>query len=111
MTVKTFFTNFGHLADAPNGVRKLREFILQLAVQGKLVPQVAQGQWKTVQLGQVVEILDSLRKPVAEHDRKPGPYPYYGASGIVDYVSEYIFDEPLVLVGEDGAKRGCGENA
>lgn len=39
MTVETFITNFGYLADAPNGVRKLRELILQLAVQGKLVPQ------------------------------------------------------------------------
>ena len=39
MTAETFFANFGHLADAPNGVRKLRELILQLAVQGKLVPQ------------------------------------------------------------------------
>jgi type I restriction enzyme S subunit len=39
MTAETFFTNFGHLADAPNGVNKLRELILQLAVQGKLVPQ------------------------------------------------------------------------
>ena len=37
MTVETFFTNFGHLADVPNGVQKLRELILQLAVQGKLV--------------------------------------------------------------------------
>ena len=39
MTAETFFANFGHLADAPNGVQKLREFILQLAVQGKLVAQ------------------------------------------------------------------------
>ncbi len=39
MTVETFFANFGHLADAPNGVQKLRELILQLAVQGKLVAQ------------------------------------------------------------------------
>ena len=39
MTVETFFADFGCLADAPNGVKKLRELILQLAVQGKLVPQ------------------------------------------------------------------------
>lgn len=39
MTVETFMANFGHLADAPNGVKKLRELILQLAVQGKLVQQ------------------------------------------------------------------------
>ena len=39
MNIDTFFANFGYLADAPNGVKKLREMILQLAVQGKLVPQ------------------------------------------------------------------------
>ncbi len=39
MTVETFFANFAHLADAPNGVQKLRDLILQLAVQGELVPQ------------------------------------------------------------------------
>lgn len=39
MTKEIFFANFGYLADAPNGVKKLRELILQLAVQGKLVPQ------------------------------------------------------------------------
>ena len=50
-----------------------------------------------------------MRRPITKADRKPGSVPYYGASTIVDYVSEYIFDEPLVLVGEDGAKWGAGE--
>ncbi len=66
--------------------------------------------WEWARFGQVVEVLDSLRKPVTQQDREPGPYPYYGASGVVDYVSNYIFDEPLVLVGEDGAKWGCGDS-
>ena len=59
--------------------------------------------------GEVCEILDKLRKPVTKSDRKPGPYPYYGATGILDYVDKYIFDEKLVLVGEDGAKWGVGD--
>ncbi len=71
-----------------------------------LLPQM----WEWVRLGTVVEVLDGLRKPVTKQDREPGPYPYYGASGVVDYVSNFIFDEPLVLVGEDGAKWGRGEN-
>jgi len=65
--------------------------------------------WPMVKLGDVCEILDNKRKPVKEADRKKGPYPYYGATGIVDYVDEYLFDEKLVLVGEDGAKWGVGD--
>ena len=65
--------------------------------------------WPMVELGEVCEILDSKRKPVKKSDRKKGPYPYYGATGILDYVDKYIFDETLVLVGEDGAKWDSGE--
>lgn len=54
-------------------------------------------------LGKVCEILDRLRKPVTKKHRISGPYPYYGATGIQDYVDNFIFDEALVLVGEDGA--------
>ncbi len=64
-----------------------------------------------VQLGEVIEILDSLRRPITKHNRKAGPYPYYGATGILDYVEGYLFDEPLVLVGEDGAKWGAHEKS
>jgi type I restriction enzyme M protein len=66
--------------------------------------------WPMVELGSTVDILDSQRRPITKHDRKPGPYPYYGATGILDHVEGYLFDEPLVLVGEDGAKWGAGEN-
>ena len=41
--------------------------------------------------------------PIAKDKRTAGKYPYYGASGIVDYVDDYIFDEPLLLISEDGA--------
>jgi type I restriction enzyme M protein len=64
-----------------------------------------------VELGEVVDILDSLRRPITKSDRKPGPYPYYGATGVLDHVEGFLFDEPLVLVGEDGAKWGAGENS
>jgi len=63
-----------------------------------------------VRLGEIGEILDRKRKPITKRDRVPGPYPYYGATGVLDYVDNYIFDEPLVLIGEDGAKWGAGEN-
>ena len=65
--------------------------------------------WPIVELGDLVEILDSKRRPITKADRTEGPYPYYGATGVLDHVAEYIFDEPLVLLGEDGAKWGSGE--
>ncbi len=64
---------------------------------------------KMVKLGEICDVLDSLRKAITKKDRVAGDYPYYGATGIVDWVEDYIFDEKLVLVGEDGAKWGSGD--
>lgn len=55
-----------------------------------------------VQLGDVVEFLDYLRKPVVEEERILGPYPYYGANGQQGWIDRYLFDESLVLLAEDG---------
>jgi type I restriction enzyme S subunit len=66
--------------------------------------------WQSAPLGELCDILDSRRKPVTKRDRTPGPYPYYGATGVVDYVDDFIFNEPLVLVGEDGAKWASGDD-
>ena len=52
------------------------------------------------------EILDSRRIPITASNRKEGPYPYYGANGIQDYVDDYIFDDELVLLAEDGGNFG-----
>ena len=60
--------------------------------------------WGRHDLGNICEILNNRRRPITGSDREPGPYPYYGASGVVDFVKEFIFDERLLLVGEDGAK-------
>ena len=61
------------------------------------------GDWEQRKLEDVVDFLDTMRKPLEGAKRIPGPYPYYGASGIVDYVDGYLFDEELVLLSEDGA--------
>jgi type I restriction enzyme S subunit len=58
-------------------------------------------EWKT--LGEVAENCDSKRKPITSGQREPGDIPYYGASGIVDYVKEYIFEGDFLLISEDGA--------
>lgn len=61
--------------------------------------------WKDEKLEDVVDFLDDRRKPIKDSDRNniKGIYPYYGASGIIDYINDYIFDEELLLLGEDGA--------
>ena len=53
-------------------------------------------------LGELVNFLDHKRRPVTEADRKPGPYPYLGANGQQGMIDGYLFDEPLVLLAEDG---------
>ncbi len=68
--------------------------------------------WNVRQLGEVVAFLDGRRRPVKDSDRAKmrGSIPYYGASGIVDYVNDYIFDDELILLGEDGENilsRNC----
>lgn len=60
-------------------------------------------------LEECCEILDSLRVPITAKDRKKGPYPYYGANGVQDYVADYIFNDELVLLAEDGGNFGSGD--
>ena len=59
-----------------------------------------------IALSKCCKILDSMRVPITASERKPGPYPYYGANGIQDYVSEFLFDDELVLLAEDGGNFG-----
>ena len=59
--------------------------------------------WTKKYLNQISINLDSKRKPITKSKRIKGKVPYYGASGIVDYVDGYIFDDDLLLISEDGA--------
>lgn len=60
--------------------------------------------WVTRPLNDLVDFLDSQRRPIKSADRAAmrGQYPYYGASGIIDWVNDYLFDEEIILLGEDG---------
>ena len=58
-------------------------------------------EWRTIK--EIAENCDSKRKPVTKGKRTSGIYPYYGASGIVDYVDDYLFDGDYLLISEDGA--------
>lgn len=89
--------------------QKLKKYMLQkmFPQNGRKVPEIRFSgfteEWEQRKLDDVVEFLDTMRKPLEGAKRIPGPYPYYGASGIVDYVDGYLFDEELILLSEDGA--------
>lgn len=61
--------------------------------------------WKVGTLGDVIIIHDSKRVPLSSLERAKhrGPYPYYGAASILDYVDSYLFDGIYILMGEDGS--------
>ncbi|WP_293817717.1 restriction endonuclease subunit S [uncultured Corynebacterium sp.] len=69
----------------------LRSFIQQMAEQFEMKP-----------LQEIVDFHDNKRKPVKKADRVPGPYPYYGASGVADYVDGFLFEGLHLLIAEDG---------
>lgn len=61
--------------------------------------------WEVKPLGECFENLNHIRKPIKKENRHnmQGDIAYYGASGIIDWVDEWLFDEPLLLISEDGA--------
>lgn len=61
--------------------------------------------WVETDIETVADILDNLRKPVSSNERSKrlGEVPYYGATGQAGWIDDFIFNEELVLVGEDGA--------
>lgn len=62
-------------------------------------------QWEMTRIGEVAENADARRVPLKQTDRehRDGPYPYYGASGIIDSINEYIYEGEHLLIAEDGA--------
>lgn len=75
--------------------------------------------WRWVRLGEVCEFLDYRRKPVSETERakrnegreKSELYPYYGANGQAGWIDDYLFDEPLILLTEDGGAFGSHDTS
>ena len=84
-------------------LQKLDELIQARFVEMFGDPIINPFNWEKKRFDSICENLDSRRKPISSGDRVEGIYPYYGASGIVDYVEDYIFDEDILLVSEDGA--------
>ena len=80
---------------------KIRELTMKPALHLSGDHPIIDGRKKRP-LGELTENFDSIRIPVKEKDRIKGSYPYYGASGIVDYVDKYLFDGDYLLIAEDG---------
>jgi type I restriction enzyme S subunit len=148
MNPSQLLAHFDRMADAPDAIPRLRRFVLDLAVRGKLVEQdpkdepaavllkkieaekvrragegklrgdttvapLAAGagmfpippSWLWVSFGRLVISRDGERVPVSQEERKGRAkvYDYYGASGVIDKIDSFLFDKPLLLIGEDGA--------
>jgi len=77
--------------------------------EGEKVPKLRfkeflnDGEWVEKKLGSIAENLDSKRIPITSNQREKGTIPYYGASGIIDYVKDFIYNENLLCISEDGA--------
>lgn len=111
--IGAYFSTLDHLITLHqrkcDELKKVKKFMLQkmFPKKGEKNPEIRfdgfTNDWEQRKLGDVVEFLDTMRKSLEGAKRISGPYPYYGASGIVDYVDGYLFDEELVLLSEDGA--------
>lgn len=98
-------------------LRERRQILIQQAVTCGLNPDAPMkdsgidwiGQipahWEVMSIRYAFKFRNNQRIPISASERegKQGEYPYYGASGIIDYVQDYIFDEDLILIAEDGA--------
>jgi restriction endonuclease S subunit len=102
------------LADVKQAKTKAAQFrrsLLQAAFTGNLGSDgtrlmTAPKHWEIFPLNELVEVLDSLRVPVnsSERSKRPGSVPYYGATGQVGTIDKAIFDEELLVLGEDGVQ-------
>ena len=84
--------------------RNIKQGAMQQLLTGEKRLPGFSGEWEVKILKEVVDFLDEKRRPIKDSDRAQmrGHFPYYGASGIIDYVNDYIFDDNLILLGEDG---------
>jgi len=75
-----------------------RNYIQIVAAEPSDIPEIHE-------LGSLVQNIDSLRVPLSKRQRadRPGSFPYYGATGVLDYIDDYIFDGTHLLVAEDGS--------
>ena len=84
-------------------LQKLDELVKARFVELFGDPVTNPMEWELHRFDSLCENLDYRRQPITASEREAGIYPYYGASGVVDYVADYLFDEDILLISEDGA--------
>lgn len=74
-------------------------------VYNKQLKQEIPSGWNVLELDKLIRLEDSKRIPLSTYQRelRKGVYPYYGATGIMDYIDDYIFDDEIILLAEDGS--------
>lgn len=108
-------SSIDELIDAENrklkALEKYKKGLMQklFPAEGKTLPEWrfpefrGKSEWRIKPLGKICTNYDSRRIPITEKDRVKGEIPYIGASGVIDYINDFIFDEDLLCVSEDGA--------
>lgn len=84
--------------------QKIKQGTMQLLLTGKKRLPGFTGEWEVKTLYEAVDCLDNLRVPLNETQRASmkGDYPYCGANGVLDYINQYIIDDDIILIAEDG---------
>ncbi len=107
-----FAQHAAHYRDNPDALRLPEDTLRQFPdrFQDSELGPIPEG-WEAQKLGNVIDVHDSKRIPLNSRQRakRKGPYRYYGASEIMDYVDDYIFDGTYILVGEDGTVIDKGD--
>ena len=84
--------------------RDIKQAAMQQLLTGKTRLPGFGGAWETKRLEHIINCLDHVRIPLNETQRgnMPGPYPYCGANGVLDYVNDFVIDDDVILIAEDG---------
>ena len=84
--------------------RATKQAAMQQLLTGKSRLPGFSGAWETKRLEHIIDCLDHVRIPLNETQRAnmPGPYPYCGANGVLDYVNDFVLDDDVILIAEDG---------
>ena len=99
--IATALSDIDELISQTENLISKKKAIKQGAMQELLKPKEG---WVTKKLGEVCDVLDNLRKPLNDSERQSmkGDIPYCGANGIVGFVNDYVIDDDIILMAEDG---------